>query len=152
MKIIVVSDNHGRTAWLNKIRDRHKDADCFIHCGDIEMHPDELRGFVCVRGNNDYYDYPEYRIVHLDKHNIFVTHGHRMMLFFDRSFLVSKAKEHGCDIVCFGHTHVFEYRYIDGVHIINPGSITHNRDGSKPSYAIVEVNDDVIVNRVEYKP
>jgi len=151
MKIIVVSDNHGRSDWIPNVMKRHRDADYFIHCGDIELHPSEVFGFICVRGNNDYYDYPEFRVLNLGKHNIFITHGHRMMLFKDRSILVNKAKEYGCNIVCFGHTHVFEYQILDGVHLINPGSIRYNRDFSRPCYAILEIQgDDIKVRRVEY--
>ena len=150
MKIIVVSDNHGKRKWIDKIKQAHKDAYCFIHCGDTELHSNEMLGFVCVRGNNDFYDYPDFKIVDIGKHKIFVTHGHRMMLFMDRSVLVSKAKEYGCDIVCFGHTHIFEYQIVDGVHVINPGSITHNRDFSKPCYAIIDIDEEISVSRIEY--
>ena len=52
MKIVVVSDNHGRSEPLEQILELHRDADVFIHCGDSELPPQFLQGYVCVRGNN----------------------------------------------------------------------------------------------------
>ena len=39
MKIVVVSDSHGRNDILNAIREKHPDAGLFIHCGDLEDDP-----------------------------------------------------------------------------------------------------------------
>lgn len=39
MKIVVVSDSHGRNDILNVIREKHPDAGLFIHCGDLEADP-----------------------------------------------------------------------------------------------------------------
>ena len=39
MKIIVVSDTHYRNDILDELIDKHKDADLFIHCGDLEDDP-----------------------------------------------------------------------------------------------------------------
>ena len=40
MKIVVVSDSHGRIEVLQEILDKHQDASAFIHCGDIELPTD----------------------------------------------------------------------------------------------------------------
>lgn len=55
MKIVVVSDSHGRNDILNAIREKHPDAGLFIHCGDLEDDPMFYPGYIVVRGNNDYY-------------------------------------------------------------------------------------------------
>ena len=36
MKIIVVSDSHGKQGILEQIVEKHPDADAYLHCGDIE--------------------------------------------------------------------------------------------------------------------
>lgn len=153
MKIVVVSDNHGRVEPLRELLMMHQDAEIFIHCGDSELPSEYLNGYVSVRGNNDFYaDLPEYRIIDLKDHKILVAHGHRMMFLDNREMLVTKAMSFGCDIVCFGHTHIFEDRIINGIHIVNPGSISRNRDGSSPSYAIINIVGDTIkTERYEYK-
>ena len=53
MKIVVVSDSHGRNDILNAIREKHPDAGLFIHCGDLEADPMFFPGYIVVRGNND---------------------------------------------------------------------------------------------------
>ncbi len=154
MEIVVVSDSHREVSWIEKVKQRHKDAYCFIHCGDSELHESDLifHNFVCVNGNNDWSFKKDDWIVDLGDHKIFVTHGHKYLRFKDRDVLVKKAQENKCDIVCFGHTHVFEYQIIDGVHLINPGSIQHNRDLTNPSYAIINIDgDNIEVERIDYK-
>ena len=81
MKIVVVSDNHGRSEPLEQILELHRDADVFIHCGDSELPPQFLQGYVCVRGNNDfYYEYPEMKILELEGHRMMIVHGHHLSL------------------------------------------------------------------------
>ncbi|SKA01982.1 metallophosphoesterase family protein [Anaerorhabdus furcosa] len=152
MKIVVISDNHGRVEPLQEILQYHQDADVFIHCGDSELPVEYLSGYVAVRGNNDFYaELPDYRVLDLGEHRILVAHGHRLMFLDNRELLVNKAKSLDCDIVCFGHTHVFESRCIDNIYLVNPGSISRNRDGSAPCYAIITIEGDSIdIERKEY--
>lgn len=150
MKIIVVSDNHCRNGVLEEIRAVNSDADMFIHCGDSEMPYDEIDGYIGVRGNNDYdFKYPNELILDLGKYSALVIHGHRYVYFDNRQALVEKARASKCQLVFFGHTHLFEFQKLEEVNLINPGSLHHNRDGSRPCYAIVTIEDDIIdVERV----
>lgn len=144
-EIILVSDNHGVRKPLQYLLDTYPITDYFIHCGDSEMHPYELNGFVSVQGNNDYYhSFPNERIITIGKHNILVVHGHLHMFFAQPKQLVQVAKKVGCDIVFYGHTHIPNDILIDGVRCLNPGSAWHNRDGSKPSYMVIQFNNDEI--------
>lgn len=153
MKIVIVSDNHGRLEPLQDIQMKHQDAELFIHCGDSEMPTEYLSGYVAVKGNNDFYDeLPDFRVVECDNHRLLVTHGHRMLFLDNREMLVNKAKSLNCDLVAFGHTHIFETRVVDGITLINPGSLSRNRDGSPTSYAIIDIDGDTIkTTRFEYK-
>lgn len=54
MKIVVVSDSHGRNDILKTIQEKHPNAKLFIHCGDLEDDPMNFPGYIIVRGNNDY--------------------------------------------------------------------------------------------------
>lgn len=145
MKIVVVSDSHGLIEPLKAVKEKHKDADAFIHCGDSELSPDYLEGFAVVQGNNDYfYDYPNELFLTIDDVKVYVTHGH----LFIRSKIVQecirKAINNHCKLAFFGHTHIFEEIRQDGVVCVNPGSMRYNRDMTPPCYAIVYVEDGII--------
>lgn len=150
MKIVAVSDNHGKIC-LDTILLTNPDADVFIHCGDSEFPPSYLEGYAAVCGNNDYFDsIPMELILNLGKHRALVVHGHRFSMFNLKKALTKKAIENQCDLVFYGHTHRFSIDQIEGVTLINPGSLRYNRDNSDPCYAIVEITDEKItVNRVD---
>ena len=59
MRILVISDTHGRHENLKKIRERERDIDRVIHLGDVEggeSYIEELVGcpVEIVEGNNDF--------------------------------------------------------------------------------------------------
>ena len=54
------------------------------------------------------------------------------------------ASEYGCDIVCYGHTHISKIKQLDNILLINPGSARFPRDGKSPSYAILNIEDDIV--------
>lgn len=150
LKFVVVSDNHGRIEPIQKVCQLHQKADGYIHCGDFEIPLAYLSQFAVVSGNNDYADVPMSLILNTPTHRILVMHGHRYVSMYSIDRLVQKAKDERCSLVFYGHTHIFSDRVIDGIRLINPGSLSHNRDGSAPSYAIVEIDGwDVKVQRCE---
>ena len=74
MKIVVVSDSHGRNDILKTIQEKHPNAKLFIHCGDLEDDPMNYPGYIIVRGNNDYFGrFENERIIPIGKHQIYVT-------------------------------------------------------------------------------
>ncbi|MCF0116083.1 MAG: metallophosphoesterase family protein [Erysipelotrichaceae bacterium] len=155
MKIVVVSDNHGRREPIEDIYNKHyKEAYCFIHCGDSELPNSAMDGYVVVQGNNDYYgSYPEARVVELGKHKALIIHGHRQMVYRDLSVLMYRAERNDCDLVFYGHTHIFSFVQEEGMTLLNPGSLYHNRDGTHPCYAILTIDDEtdeITVERIPY--
>lgn len=145
MEFIVLSDNHGKTKELELILKKFPSACGFIHCGDNELSKELMAPFHAVSGNNDYYvEYPDDLVVNLDGVRIYVTHGHLLPYGNRINALAAIAKQKGCTIACTGHTHVFIDKDVDGVRIINPGSLFYNRDGSEPSFAHVSVNEGEI--------
>ena len=153
MKVVVVSDNHGRLEPIEKILELHRDADLFIHCGDSEFPPDFLQGYVCVRGNNDYYcGFPDQKIIEMGGHRMLIVHGHHHLYLGRLDVLQSKAIRQGCDFVFYGHTHIFSVQERDGVVMINPGALSRNRDGTPPSYAVVTIDEDGYkVERIDWQ-
>lgn len=145
MKVIIVSDSHGRDDKLQDILDKHTDADAFIHCGDIESDPSSFPQYVTVKGNNDmFFDYPDERVIRVGAHQFYIVHSHQFMFSRRVEQMVKKAKELQCDVVCYGHTHVAFYEVHQGVHVINPGSLWRSRDGRAPSYAIMTLQNETV--------
>ena len=169
MKILIASDSHGINGPLRTVIMREK-PDMLIHLGDTEYSQSEIAGWagspktpcVFVRGNCDISSYDpsmvrDIAIFNLKGHRIYCVHGHRQCVNYGLLTLSLSAQEQGCDICMFGHTHVpydshgdaisdFD-RYYDtgnpsGPRILNPGSISIPRGGSKRGYMIMEMKDD----------
>ena len=152
MKVIVMSDSHGKNSAIDKVIAKHPDAAYFIHCGDIETDEFVYPNLNIVAGNNDmYYDYPDFLQIKVGKIAILVMHGHQSYYQNRLSYLAKKAIELNCDAVCYGHTHVAAVDECNGIQCINPGSLWHSRDGRAPSYAILNIEDTVSVEIVFIK-
>ena len=145
MKILVVSDSHGKPGILNELAEQYKSADMLLHCGDIEYYAETYPQYAIVQGNNDlFYDIPQSRVIQAGKHRIFMIHSHQYSYMKRLNQLADAAIERGCDIVCYGHTHVAADDTVKGVRLINPGSLYYNRDGRPPSYAVLTLDDESI--------
>ena len=112
MRILVVSDTHGHENNLERVLKKIRKPDHLIHCGDVEGHQKIIRqmaGCPCtfVRGNNDFFtDLQISEIVEFGKYRIYVTHGHLHGVSWDNSEVLKEARENGCNVVMYGHTHV----------------------------------------------
>ena len=145
IRIVVCSDNHGKTDGLAYVRRMHPDAQYFFHCGDACLDKERMKGFAVVQGNNDFYNtWPNFLVLEMGSHKIYLTHSHREMYFGRYEMLAKAAKKHGCDICCFGHTHMYFDDVVDGVRLLNPGSIWRCRDGSRPSYMLVTISGSLV--------
>lgn len=151
MKVVVVSDSHGKNSRLEEILRLEPDADCYLHCGDIETSEGEYPMYQTVMGNNDYFcSYPEKLVLSLGEHRVLVMHGNQFPYMRRIERMSAYAKNEGCDIFCFGHTHVAYLEEVDGVMMINPGSLWRSRDGRGPSYAIIELNGAHIQAEIKF--
>lgn len=149
MKILVVSDTHRYQGNFYELLDEIKNIDYVIHCGDTEGCEDEMESvcrvpFVAVAGNNDFWTYlPKERILEFEGHRIFVAHGHTYNVSSGLWRIMDEAKDRGCDIALFGHTHRPTYSTDGELQVMNPGSISLPRQASgRPSYGIIELTDD----------
>ena len=118
----------------------HPDAIAYLHLGDSQESEQEIYPFISVKGNNDYLINDEIKILHIENLNIFMTHGHRMYLSKDN--MLAKAKANKCNMFLFGHTHRPYYEFYEGVHILNPGSLTYPRSVLNETYAIINIDDE----------
>lgn len=147
MKVLLMSDSHGKTDLVKKIMGIHSDADVMIHCGDLEDANYDLKNLKIVKGNNDvFYDYPDKLILELEGHRVLIIHSHQFY-FHDYALpenLAKHAIKEDCDILFFGHTHKAYFRECNGVTLVNPGALSYARDGKGISYAIVYINENDI--------
>lgn len=162
MKIMVASDIHGSIGWARKIIEKYKEtgADKLLLLGDILYHgprndlpsdyaPKEViallnenkKDILAVRGNCDtevdqmVLEFPimaEYIYVTSGDTVIFATHGHHHSDTNPPVFLPEGA------ILMTGHTHVACDVTKDGFRYMNPGSPSIPKNGTVPSYIMVE--------------
>lgn len=146
MKILIVSDSHGLTKELERLKEKHgAEVEMFIHCGDSELTADHpaINNFVTVRGNCDAEQrFPYETVVEAGGHRIFVTHGHRYSVKSDLMKLSYRAREVEADIVCFGHSHFLGAEMVYDTLFINPGSIRIPRGRREKTYVILEIHHE----------
>ncbi len=147
MKILIVSDTHGRNWNLDTVLENVSPIDCFIHLGDVE----DVDLFTSVEikcpkyivsGNNDFFlPYPKEDEIELSGYRIWLTHGNRYGISYGVEEIMDEARERGVDIVMCGHSHrpvIVE----EDVVVLNPGSLTYPRQMNRmPSYIIMEIDE-----------
>ena len=148
MKILIVSDTHGRNNGYLDLLEQSEKMDMVIHCGDVEGSEyliSESSGCktVIVQGNNDYFsDLPREMIVKLGKYKALVTHGHAYYVNMGYEHLVREAKKRKVDMVIYGHTHRPVITEENGIKVLNPGSLAYPRqEGRKYTYIIMEIDE-----------
>ena len=148
MRILVVSDSHGRDDYLLAVIEEEKPFDVMIHLGDFQTDEQDIEKMAgvpvfMVSGNCDYYTRTaDVRILELEGHRIFMAHGHNHgVRWGETRRLARTAQKNRCDIVMFGHTHCPMEDYSEpGLIILNPGSIALPRQpGREHTYMIVNL-------------
>ena len=162
MRIGIISDSHGSLYYFQKALDLMGPCDYIIHCGDVlpisgitikgGYDPEALAKLIesmdniyFAEGNGDFYSktllpntsFHKDLTLKLGGYSFFVTHGH----LSSRMSMLMKAQEAGVHILCYGHSHIKELDYYDHILLLNPGSISLPRDGSR-SFALLE--DDTV--------
>lgn len=129
MKILVLSDSH-RNLPPMETAVLAENPDQIIHLGDHESDAEDLGRFfpripVCsVAGNCDMFACgPRYKLVTFAGKKLFLTHGHYYGVKVGLEKLVNTGLTAGADAILFGHTHVPYYAEVEGVPVINPGTI-----------------------------
>ena len=147
MRILVVSDTHGREDNLRRILKEKGTPDVMIHLGDSECGEYGITSLTdcpvhMVAGNCDFFtDLPRAKIVEIGGYKFLLTHGHYHYVNMGTADLRRDARINACDAVLFGHTH---QPYLDqseqGLTVMNPGSLSKPRqDGKRPSYGEIRI-------------
>lgn len=143
-KITVVSDSHGNRRALDGLDGIFSESDIVIHLGDTSSDGSYIRAkfphTVLINGNCDPAKLgADEEVIQVEQVKIFACHGHLYSAKSTLSRLAQRAKELGCQIALYGHTHRAREDFIDGVTLINPGALY--RYGEK-SYLYLVVNGE----------
>ncbi len=153
MKWLIASDIHGSALYCRELlhRAREERADRILLLGDLLYHgprndlPDgyapkeviallneQASRLLCVRGNCEaevdqmVLSFPvlaEYAVLSLGDRLVFATHGHH----------TPPPLQPG-DILLYGHTHIPQRTQKDGITVLNPGSVSLPKAGSRHAY------------------
>ncbi|MDE7265221.1 MAG: YfcE family phosphodiesterase, partial [Clostridia bacterium] len=120
------------------------ESDIIIHLGDTSADGAYIRNkfphTLLLNGNCDPVKLGENeRVIEVEGLKIFACHGHLYSVKSTLLKLAARAKELGCKIALYGHTHRAREDFIEGVTLINPGALY--RYGEK-SYLYLVVNGE----------
>ena len=82
MKVLIISDSHGRNNIMDRVIEEESPLDLIIHLGDLEGGEDFLEAIApcpveMVCGNNDFFTpYPREKIFEIGKYRALICHGH----------------------------------------------------------------------------
>lgn len=151
MRILVISDSHGRTSEIEKAIEAQQTATHIFFLGDcvrdIEDYPFIYpnRIFHIVSGNCDYNStYKSFDAVTLDGVKILFTHGHTHSVKYGIGRLKQTAELENAALVLYGHTHIANKEYANGIHFVNPGSLCSAREG-RTGYAVIDIEKNGIM-------
>lgn len=147
MKILIISDTHGKNGGLKNLLKQIKPIDMLIHCGDAEGSEEYIREIAecpvhIVAGNNDFFtELPKEEEFCIGKYHVLVTHGHYYYISMGTEMLKEDARARGFNLVMFGHTHRPYLEQDSDITILNPGSLSYPRqEGRKPSYIMMDID------------
>lgn len=157
-KIIIFSDTHGDQKKLKSILDL-EDYDYAIHAGDYECDLNFIKEHFDfhVGGNNDFDNNQKEIFFEIENIKFYLQHGHLMGNYFqldNKSYMEPFLKQLDVDIIIHGHTHINKVWNFGTKFIINPGSLTYPRGGTKSSYilGIIDSNKEKINFEIKEAP
>lgn len=162
MRIMFISDIHGVSTNLEKVKERFEQLNCdkLVVLGDLyyvgprnKMHEDYnipiveefLNSFndkiICIKGNCDsevdamISPFPiinELGLISVDNNDIYLTHGH---IHNETNWKRENS------ILVYGHFHIPFIKEVDNKIFINPGSISFPKENNLPTYMIYDNNE-----------
>lgn len=149
MRILVISDSHGRNDDIEGVLEQVGPIDAMIHCGDVERGDEYIRSLTpapvyMISGNNDWnLDLPSQLFIELGGYKILIVHGHQFYVYSGVQYLREYALEVGADVVMYGHTHQPFIEIEENITILNPGSLSYPRqEGRKPTFLMMEIDEE----------
>lgn len=148
--IVVLSDTHGFRKTFEELDGIFSESDIIIHLGDTSAdgnfislkYPQKTH---VINGNCEVFPVGvDEEVIEVEGVKIFACHGHRYSVKTTLTRLAERAKELGCRLALYGHTHQPREDEIDGVTLINPGAGT--RYGTR-NYLYLVINGEKIISK-----
>ncbi len=145
LRIGILSDSHGNLTKAQAALDRMGKIDFLVHAGDFARDAYKLNlpaetAIYAVRGNCDRYsNYEDELLITLGSVKVLLTHGDAYGVKYDWLGVLQQARAEKAQAVIFGHTHIPQCRWENGILLFNSGSITAPRDGGSCSYGVWEI-------------
>lgn len=151
---IIISDSHGNMDGVKKLYPLFSENDFIIHLGDtsadaVKIADNFAKKTVIINGNCEFFKCGEdERVLEIEGVKIFACHGHKYGVKQTYSLLAKRAKELGCTVALYGHTHIPEIKEVDGITLVNPGTLNRYSQntycfmtvhGDKTTFTIVEI-------------
>jgi len=141
LKILIISDSHGRTDRIEDVVKRVGRHDLMIHAGD---HSSDVLGrypkAIAVCGNCDATGSAALELEHdLLGVKTLVLHGHMANVKTSPLPLIYRAGEVDARLVVFGHTHTPTLMVEDDRVFLNPGSLSYPRGYTVCTYAVLHL-------------
>lgn len=149
--IIVVSDSHGNRAALDKLDTIFAESDYIIHLGDTSSDGNYIKNKFpqkthVINGNCEFMSVGvKEEVLEIEGVKILACHGHAYSVKSTLAPLARRAKELGCNIALYGHTHFAGENQLDGVSLINPGTLSKY---SQKSYLYLVINDGKFTSKI----
>ena len=137
MKILVLSDSHGRKQKVENLLNNSKfDYVFFLGDGINDVSSFEGGNIKKVAGNCDFFSSEAItRIEKIENIKVMLTHGHAFKAKFLIDPMVNYALENNCNLLCFGHTHKQKYENVLGLTVVNPGAFKNG------NYAEINIDE-----------
>ena len=131
MKVLVLSDSHGRADTMRRAIEAEK-PHAMLYLGDGLSDAERMREeypllpITTVPGNCDWGSLDEAeRLIELDGVRILMLHGHTRGVKYHSMNAYYAAREMGADVLLYGHTHCPLVDYDGATYTMNPGSIRY---------------------------
>lgn len=144
MRILIISDSHGRTDNIEQLKSSEGRFDMVIHCGDGAGDADYIAAILgcpvrCVTGNCDFFAGGRAVLdFEIEGKKVHVEHGQRLP-YRNEGEMLDFARVNGYNLLLFGHTHCQVIKNDGNYCVVNPGSISKPRDGM-PSYVVMKTD------------
>lgn len=150
MKVLVFSDSHSNIENIKKaINMFENEVEFIVHLGDYVDDVKNLKSlyknktFLQVAGNNDFTRIDNEKIININKHKVFITHGHEYNVYFGIDRLYYRLNELGVNTALYGHTHKPLAFSENNILILNPGSISLPRSFNICTFLLLDFLENI---------
>lgn len=155
IRLGVIGDTHRQLGIAKKAVEQMGEIDALLHTGDhfqdahdlAQQLPMPVEG---VAGNCDWFKIqgPNELTLEYDGVRVFLTHGHLYRVRFDTEVLLKKALAVEAQVAVFGHTHIPFMEQRKGILLFNPGSVANPREGTRPSFGILNIAEGKVTGKI----